>query len=224
MKLFHVGFLVATAVQLAVLGIALLGGQLSPVLGEALSLLYWTLGESLFRTKAGASMEPPKDKAANMAVEANHRSTFRNFAATTILHITPALFYFVIPPHFRLSTASVLAGLACGVLACWLRFSAMAALSESFTAGLRVAKDQKVIRTGVYAWVRHPGYLANLIIFTASSTLVSQNWWCILFTIVVFAYVWHLRIVAEEKLLRTTLPDYAVYSRDVQSRLLPGIY
>ncbi len=56
-----------------------------------------------------------------------------------------------------------------------LRFWSMAALGEFFTRTLRVHADHRLVQSGPYQLVRHPGYLANLLSHPASATILSDS-------------------------------------------------
>lgn len=87
---------------------------------------------------------------------------------------------------------------------------------------IEVDPEQKVVTTGPYAFVRHPMYLAILIIFL-STPLALGSWWALipasgLIPILV------VRINFEEKFLSKELPGYCKYSQTTKFRLLPGIW
>jgi protein-S-isoprenylcysteine O-methyltransferase Ste14 len=63
------------------------------------------------------------------------------------------------PRHPAVSTV----GLALMAAAAVLRFAAVRALGRHFTAWVTTSDDQALVTTGLYARVRHPGYLAILV-------------------------------------------------------------
>jgi protein-S-isoprenylcysteine O-methyltransferase Ste14 len=91
---------------------------------------------------------------------------------------------------------------------------------NTFSASnISVFKDQKVISTGPYAFVRHPMYSGTLLL-TLASPLALGSWWGLLpVLLVVPMLVW--RIFDEEKLLKAELPGYSDYMRRVRYRLVP---
>lgn len=87
---------------------------------------------------------------------------------------------------------------------------------------VEVQENQKVIDTGLYGIIRHPMYLATILMF-ASMPLVLGS----MISFVVFlAYpaIILLRISGEEKLLETELPGYKEYKEKVKYRLIPYIW
>jgi protein-S-isoprenylcysteine O-methyltransferase Ste14 len=85
-----------------------------------------------------------------------------------------------------------------------------------------VEKDQKVITTGPYAYVRHPMYVAVIILYIASPVALGSYWALVpaLFIIPVIV----ARIKDEEKELLENLESYKEYTQKVKHRLLPRIW
>lgn len=89
-------------------------------------------------------------------------------------------------------------------------------------ANVRVEEGQKVISSGVYAFVRHPMYFAALFLFLGVPVALGSWWVLLLFP--VFVPILAARILNEEKLLVRDLPGYADYTHEVRYRLIPGIW
>jgi len=87
---------------------------------------------------------------------------------------------------------------------------------------ITVEQGQTVIRTGPYAVVRHPMYVAMLIIYLAEP-LALGSYWAILPALGMIP-VFVARIRNEETLLKRDLPGYEAYCDEVKYRLLPGIW
>jgi protein-S-isoprenylcysteine O-methyltransferase Ste14 len=87
---------------------------------------------------------------------------------------------------------------------------------------VKVEKGQKVVDTGLYGLVRHPMYMATLLLFLMMP-LVLGSW----FALVVFAFypvIIILRLKDEEELLTRELPGYAEYKQKVKYRIIPYIW
>jgi protein-S-isoprenylcysteine O-methyltransferase Ste14 len=87
---------------------------------------------------------------------------------------------------------------------------------------IEVEDKQRVITTGPYAVIRHPMYVANLMIYLASP-LALGSFWALLPAALIPA-VMVARIFNEEKVLREKLEGYVDYARRVRYRLIPGIW
>jgi protein-S-isoprenylcysteine O-methyltransferase Ste14 len=94
---------------------------------------------------------------------------------------------------------------------------------NSFAAStIRVEKDQKVIDTGPYSYVRHPMYASAIWLFVGMP-LALGSWWP-LGLIVIFLPVLLWRLLDEEKILQRDLPGYTEYMRRVRFRLVPFMW
>ena len=87
---------------------------------------------------------------------------------------------------------------------------------------VEVQDGQKVIDTGLYGVVRHPMYLATILLFL-SIPLVLGSWISLLF-FAFYPVVIIVRIGNEEKVLTAELNGYAEYKEKVKYRLIPFIW
>ena len=94
---------------------------------------------------------------------------------------------------------------------------------NSFAASsIQTFEGQKVISTGLYARVRHPKYVGDLLL-VIGIPLALGSWWGLAFLILVIpALAW--RILDEEKLLKKDLPGYTDYMQKVRYRLVPYLW
>ena len=87
---------------------------------------------------------------------------------------------------------------------------------------VEIQDNQVVISTGPYALVRHPMYLAVIVIFTLSPVALGSYW--ALIPALLLPVVLAGRIDNEEQLLRSGLNGYEDYCKQVKYRLLPFIW
>jgi len=87
---------------------------------------------------------------------------------------------------------------------------------------IEVKKDQKVVSTGLYAIVRHPMYVAVLMMYVLSP-LALGSYWAVLAVLPLPVLV-IFRIKSEEKILRDKLPGYREYTQKVKYRLISYIW
>jgi protein-S-isoprenylcysteine O-methyltransferase Ste14 len=87
---------------------------------------------------------------------------------------------------------------------------------------VEVQEGQTVITTGPYALVRHPMYLAVLVMLFFSPLALGSFWALIptAFTPIILI----LRIRDEEAMLLAELPGYRAYTLQTPYRLVPGVW
>ena len=87
---------------------------------------------------------------------------------------------------------------------------------------VKVEEGQKVVDTGLYGIVRHPMYMATILLFLMMP-LVLGSW----YALIVFAFypaIILVRLKDEEELLTKELPGYAEYKKKVKYRIIPYIW
>ena len=87
---------------------------------------------------------------------------------------------------------------------------------------VEVQEGQRVIDTGLYAVVRHPMYLATLLMFLPMPVVLGSLWGLIPFAIYPVAII--IRIINEEKVLCEGLVGYSEYRKKVKYRLIPFVW
>jgi protein-S-isoprenylcysteine O-methyltransferase Ste14 len=85
-----------------------------------------------------------------------------------------------------------------------------------------VEEGQETVTTGPYAVVRHPMYLAELIMFVFAPMLLGSYWGIAPNILLVIILV--IRIITEEEVLLQGLKGYGEYVRKTRYRLIPGIW
>lgn len=104
-----------------------------------------------------------------------------------------------------------------------LRAWAARTLGSSYTRTLRVAAGQRVVSSGPYAIVRHPGYAADLLMWLGYG-LAWSSLPAVLTAILPTSAAYAYRIPAEETMMRSQFgPDYESYAART-ARVLPGIW
>ncbi len=120
----------------------------------------------------------------------------------------------------------------------WLQWTALIAVAAGyafcfwamrvnrfFSSIVRIQDDrgQVVVTTGPYVFIRHPGYLAGIVIVVTSGPAL-DSWiaaaWLVGSTLPFLLY----RAVTEDRVLLAELPGYRDYAERVRWRLLPRIW
>ncbi|MCC8942950.1 isoprenylcysteine carboxylmethyltransferase family protein [Bradyrhizobium sp. Arg68] len=98
------------------------------------------------------------------------------------------------------------------------------AVNPFFEPGVRIQQEraQRVITSGPYGFVRHPGYTAAIAMFIAIP-LALGSWWGLLPAALAIVLL-VIRTRLEDGLLQAELPGYADYASRTRYRLLPGVW
>ena len=98
-------------------------------------------------------------------------------------------------------------------------------VNRFFSSVVRIQTDrgQRVVTTGPYAFVRHPGYTAGILIIAASGPALGS--WIATALVVIFSLPFLLhRAIMEDRILQVELVGYSDYAARVRWRLIPGIW
>ncbi|MNP09339.1 Isoprenylcysteine carboxyl methyltransferase (ICMT) family protein [compost metagenome] len=98
------------------------------------------------------------------------------------------------------------------------------AVNPFFEPGVRIQAErhQRVIDSGPYRFVRHPGYIAALFLFFGMALALGSFWALVPAALASALLV--LRTSWEDRLLQAELAGYADYARRVRWRLIPGLW
>lgn len=115
-----------------------------------------------------------------------------------------------------LGYAALLAGIA---VTAWAQ-----AVNPFFEPGVRIQAErhQRVIDSGPYRFVRHPGYIAAIVMFFGMALALGSI--LALLPAALASALLALRTSWEDQLLRSELPGYEDFAHRVRWRLIPGIW
>jgi len=83
-------------------------------------------------------------------------------------------------------------------------------------------RDHKVVSSGPYRWVRHPGYLGAAITYAGIPLFLDSLW--TLIPVVITIGILVIRTSMEDRTLQNELAGYTEYTRHTRYRLLPGVW
>jgi protein-S-isoprenylcysteine O-methyltransferase Ste14 len=98
------------------------------------------------------------------------------------------------------------------------------AVNRFFEPGVRIQTERghRVVQTGPYAIIRHPGYFAACLLFPGIA-LALGSWWALVpagFATLLLL----IRTEWEDRTLHAELAGYAAYAKRVRFRLIPGVW
>lgn len=156
---------------------------------------------------------------------AKEQSTVQKIAISIGVLVLPGVFIFSALSHrFLWSPVATEISIAGDVLVALGLYVNILVFKENSYGGASITtvEGQRVISTGLYAFVRHPMYV-GVIIMIIGIPLALDAWWSLVIIAAAFpALIW--RILDEEKFLKKELPGYSEYVRKVRYRLVPYIW
>lgn len=87
---------------------------------------------------------------------------------------------------------------------------------------VEVQQGQTVVSTGLYGIVRHPMYLATLLMFLPMPLILGSLWGVLV--LLPYPAMIVVRLLNEEKLLTRELAGYAEYKKKVKYKLVPFVW
>ncbi len=114
-------------------------------------------------------------------------------------------------------------GIAMIIIGLTIRVYSILTLNQYFTYSVAKVENQKIIESGLYKIIRHPGYLGQLMIFLGISTSLS-NWLSVLTMMIPVTLGYLYRIKVEEKFMIEQLGEDYLNYRTRTKRIVPLIY
>ena len=87
---------------------------------------------------------------------------------------------------------------------------------------VKVEEGQKVVDTGLYGIVRHPMYMATILLFLMIPVVLGS--WYALIAFAFYPAIIIVRLKDEEDLLTRERPGYAAYKKKVKYRIVPFVW
>jgi protein-S-isoprenylcysteine O-methyltransferase Ste14 len=99
------------------------------------------------------------------------------------------------------------------------------AVNTHFEKTVRIQHDRghRVIDSGPYRIIRHPGYLGTIFGFILAAPLLLGSWWALTPAIAAVICL-IIRTALEDRTLQKELDGYEAYTQDVRHRLLRGVW
>ena len=93
-----------------------------------------------------------------------------------------------------------------------------------FSGMVRIQTDRghRIVSSGPYRWMRHPGYAGALLTYLATPLFLDARAAFVPAAILVVLLV--IRTYLEDRTLQERLDGYREYTKRVPHRLLPGIW
>jgi len=104
-----------------------------------------------------------------------------------------------------------------------VRIHSILTLKQYFTYSISKVENHKIIETGLYKFIRHPGYLGQIFIFMGISISIS-NWLSILAMMLAITLAYLYRIKVEERFMLEQIGENYLNYQNRTKRLIPMIF
>lgn len=161
----------------------------------------------------------------------NMNRTNNDKGTTTFVSIVMGMAFILLPISPLLNWSGIGAvcvlwigvlGLLLGMAGLVIRYFAFTTLGRFFSRTLREAENHTLVTSGIYKYIRHPGYLSDFLIFIGIALAMNN----LISTIVVpatFVPAYVYRIHIEEKMLIGIFGKQYVEYQKSSKRLIPFI-
>jgi protein-S-isoprenylcysteine O-methyltransferase Ste14 len=103
------------------------------------------------------------------------------------------------------------------------RFIAVYTLGRYFTVNVTIRTDHKIVKEGMYKYLRHPSYLGSLFSFFGNG-IALNNWFGLLICFVPVLLAFMYRMKVEEELLSANFGQQYIDYKKQTWRLIPFVY
>ena len=118
---------------------------------------------------------------------------------------------------------TMLSGVLVVVFGMWLRQYCFRLLGKSFTAAVNARSDQTVVDWGIYRYIRHPSYLAGLILAVGLGLALANGILILVLAGLYTSAILYRITVEEQALVETIGAPYVNYKKRTKS-LIPFIF
>jgi len=212
----------ALALVLALLGLETLGGNIHGWLLLAIGVGYpagaityfWIHKEPFWKTKAGGD---------TLVEEIGDKSFWLILPGFLTTFFVPPLEYIYLPAFIPRTWWMEIIGLALIIISVALRLWTRSSIKKYYSGHVQVTAEQRLVQSGPYRYIRHPGYAGYL--FMALGICLGYSSLIGLAAIPIFmlpGFVYRMNL--EERLLAESFgDDYRAYVRGTK-RIFPGIW
>ena len=90
------------------------------------------------------------------------------------------------------------------------------------TVRIQEDREHRVVSTGPYGIVRHPGYISGILWMSSIPLMIGSFYTFV--PVALYSALMILRTYLEDRTLQVELAGYAEYAEKVRYRLLPGVW
>jgi len=114
-------------------------------------------------------------------------------------------------------------GMVIFVIGLLIRIHSILTLKQYFTYSVATVENHKIITNGLYRFIRHPGYLGQLMVFFGISISIS-NWISVLLMMIPVSIGYLYRISIEEEFMSEQLGEDYQFYQERTKKIIPMLY
>lgn len=210
-RFFTLQLLLFTAVcSAAALGPVLLDNTREwtrPIIWLAVVLFYRWIEQSVFR---------PSPVVGERAGEWLFLPIYLGVSGSVLI---PAIEFFFFPRPISWSVVTI--GMLLAAVGTMLRYASIDALGEQLSTHIEVRPNHKLVDTGPFRYVRHPGTTGAVILFVGAA-LILQAYYSLIYILGFLGTFLLIRVFVEERHSAALLPGYREYMTRTK-RLIPFV-
>jgi len=154
--------------------------------------------------------------------DSDHKSTFFIVLTFIVVLICSLILNWLKFGTFHNETIGTI-GISLMVVGLLIRVNSILTLGKYYTRTLLTVGKQDIIKKGLYKYIRHPGYLGTIFIWSAAG-LAIQNGIIFITATILILISYNYRITNEEKMLLNTFGEkYSEYKKH-SWRLIPFVW
>lgn len=102
-----------------------------------------------------------------------------------------------------------------------IRGIAIKKLGKFFSRDVENWENQKIVKTGIYKYIRHPAYTGNVLQIIGFPLILNSYYSLFLSLITILNFLWRIKV--EEEFLIDKLPEYKKYMEETK-KLIPILW
>ena len=153
------------------------------------------------------------------------KSSMRTLWITILVSVTLGVFIgFQCIGHFELGPRLFpIAGITLIICGLFVRWFAIVSLKHQFTVDVSIRENHRMIKEGIYRFVRHPAYAGSLLSFFGLGFCFSNYLSVLIISVPICVAFLHRVRIEEEALIHAFGREYLDYRASTR-RFIPGIY
>lgn len=158
------------------------------------------------------------------ASKGNNTGSFTFMIIKEAVMYTTMMFYFVTLSPNSIANSMDIILIIFAYVGFLFRFHAYRELGHLYTFAIGIRENHKLITTGLYKYIMHPGYLGQMLSYGAFIIYFHANMLVTLLLVIYLIFSFVNRIKEEEQMLREHFGEEFIEYKTSRSRFIPGLF